>query len=223
MADSLRSGDPDAYFPLIKICGVTRVEDGLVALAAGADWLGFVRWPGSPRFQPLEACIALLTELRERSARPFEAVGVYVDATRDRIEDECRRSGLDRVQLHGQESIELARSLSRPVIKALRIRGAESIHEAERYPGLDLLTDAFDAARHGGTGKGYDYALLRDLIRRRRVMIAGGLHAGNVGAVVSRLRPWGVDVSSAVESSPGLKDPPKIRAFIDAIGRNPPK
>jgi phosphoribosylanthranilate isomerase len=204
---------------IIKVCGITRPEDGLAALAFGADWLGFIRWPKSPRYLPLEDCAQLVHHLRERATKPFEAVAVYVDASRDLIEREIKAIGLDRIQLHGQEPAELAAALSRPAIKALRVRDAASLARAGEYPAMDLMVDAWVAGNPGGTGQTWDYGMLAGLAARRRVIVAGGLDAGNVGAVVSGLRPWGVDVSSRIEVSPGVKDHDRMREFIEAARR----
>ena len=201
---------------LIKICGITRLEDGLASLAAGADWLGFVRWPRSKRYLPLDLCAEFIDNLKTRAVRPFAAVGVYVNADHATIEAEIAAARLDRVQLHGEETLAFARGLSRPVLKALRIRDEASLRQADDYEGLDLLADAWDPALPGGSGQAYDYAMLRDLTRRRRVIIAGGLGVANVGPVVNELRPWGIDVSSGVEIAPGRKDPVKVREFINA-------
>lgn len=212
------AGAPAQDAPLtIKICGITRLEDGLCALRAGADWLGLIRWPRSPRFQPREACRELTRQLRETAERPFELVGVYVNAERATLDEEVAALGLDRVQLHGEETAEFARSLPWPTIKALRVRDPESLlAEAEAFEGLDLLTDAYNPTMPGGTGEAYDYSMLRALTARRRVLVAGGLDANNVGEMIRELRPWGVDISSRVEISPGVKDPAKITAFISA-------
>lgn len=201
---------------IIKICGITRPEDGLQALAVGADWLGFIRWPKSPRYLPLDLLVDLINNLRTYAPRPFEAVGVYVNATRETIEQEAVRAGLDRIQLHGEETLEFARSLSRPVIKALRVRDAASLAAAETFPELDLLTDAYVPAMPGGTGVSYDYSLLAPLVACRRVLVAGGLHAANVAQVVRDLKPWGIDASSSLEISPGIKDAVLVREFIAA-------
>ncbi len=205
------------YHPLVKICGITRLEDGLAALAAGADWLGFIRWARSPRWREVGETAELVRALRARAAGRFEAVGVWVDAERELIEREADAIGLDRIQLHGDETPELAGTLSRPVIKVLRVRDAASLRRAEDFPNVDLLADTFDPALPGGTGRGYDYELLRGLAARRRVIIAGGLNPATVGPVVAGLRPAGVDVSSGVESAPGIKDHERVREFITAV------
>ncbi|HOE96538.1 MAG TPA: phosphoribosylanthranilate isomerase [Candidatus Sumerlaeota bacterium] len=202
---------------LIKICGVTRPEDGLFALESGADWLGFIRWPKSARYRPAEDCAAALAAIRRAAPRPFQAVGVYVNADPAVIAEEGAAIGFDRFQLHGEETPEYARALARPVIKVLRIRDAASLAEAERYAGLDLLTDTWDPALPGGTGRGYDYTLLARLVARRRVIVSGGLTPANVGEVVRAVGPWGVDVASGVESAPGIKERAKVLAFISAV------
>ena len=201
---------------LVKICGITRAEDALVALEAGADWLGFIRWPASKRFRPIDEVAALIVDLRRRVPRPFQAVGVYVDEDAMSIVNEVELAGFDRVQLHGDEPPELAAGIPVPVIKCIRIKDASSVALAENYPGVDLLTDTHDPATPGGTGKRYDPGLLENLVKRRKVIVAGGLAPDNVAEVVQYLRPYGVDVSSGVESEPGIKDPEKIQKFISA-------
>lgn len=205
---------------IVKICGITSVADGLAALAAGADWLGFVRWPKSKRFVEHEKAAELVRELRAQATAPFAAIGVYVDADRGTIEDDIAALGLDRIQLHGNESADFARALPLPALKAIRVRDRTlAAVLAADYPDIDLLADAFDPSLPGGAGMPYDYGILSELTRKRRVIVAGGLHPGNVGDMVELLRPWGVDVSSGVESAPGRKDPARIRAFIDAARR----
>ena len=208
--------DRDASGCIIKICGITRVEDGLCALEAGADWLGFVRWPKSKRFQPVADCAELIAQLRRRAARPFEAVGVYVDAPAELIEAEAAQLGLDRIQLHGAETPDFARALGRPVVRGLRFRDQAALDEARAWEGFDLLVDAWDADSPGGTGRGYEYSLLCELSAQRRLIVAGGLSPANVAKVIAEVGPWGVDVSSGVEAAPGLKDHGLIRAFIES-------
>lgn len=202
---------------VVKICGIVRPEDGIAAIRAGADRLGFIRWPGSKRFRPIDECAAALAEIRAGAGRPFAAVGVFVDATPEEIEREVAIAGFDMVQLHGEESPEILARLSRPAIKAIKIgpdREPAAI-QAARWPDVELLADAADPA-HGGTGKTYDLSELEDLVRHRRVLVAGGMRPETVGEAVRRLRPFGVDVSSGVEVSPGVKDAAKIEAFVAA-------
>jgi phosphoribosylanthranilate isomerase len=203
---------------IIKVCGITRPEDGLAALAFGADWLGFIRWPKSPRYLPLEDCAQLVHHLRERATKPFEAVAVYVDASRDLIEREIKAIGLDRIQLHGQEPAELAAALSRPAIKALRVRDAASLARAGEYPAMDLMVDAWVAGNPGGTGQTFDWEVACAAKEcGRPLILAGGLTPENVAEAVRRVRPYAVDVSSGVESAPGRKDAERVRVFLDAV------
>jgi phosphoribosylanthranilate isomerase len=202
---------------LIKICGITRTEDALAALHAGADWLGFIRWPGSPRWRPAEACRRVIEETRDRAGREFQAVGVYVDSDTDEFFEDIDRSGIDRLQLHGSETPDFLTRMQLPVVKTIRVRDAASLELADEYPDVTLLTDTEHPVLPGGTGQSYDPALIADLVARRRVMVAGGLHPGNVAGVVRFLRPYGVDVSSGVEVSPGIKDHQKIADFVAAV------
>jgi len=199
----------------IKICGITRLEDGLCALEAGADWLGFIRWPQSRRCQSPDECAGLIRNIRERFHGPFSAVGVYVDADRETVLDEIDRLGLDRLQFHGSEPPDYVNGFKLSVIKVLAVKNAETLaREADQYPGVPILTDIHHPDLRGGTGQGYDYEMLKGLIRKRDVIIAGGLSPENVGKIVADLRPWGVDVSSHIEIDPGIKDHNKIREFI---------
>lgn len=202
---------------LIKICGITRVEDGLAALEAGADWLGVIRWQVSPRYRASSLCRDMVEELRERAGRPFDVVGVYVNQEPDEILEDSYLVGADRLQLHGDESMSLIKMMPLPVIKTIRMKDANSVARADEYPGLTLLADADDPIRYGGTGRRFDPDWISELTSRRRVIVAGGLLAGNVGELVRRLHPFGVDVSSGVELEPGIKDPQKIADFVAAV------
>lgn len=210
--------------PLVKICGITRVEDGVLAVSAGADWLGFIRWPGSRRFRPLEECAHTLGTIRRKAPRAFQAVAVYVDADAATVAEEVRVARFDRVQFHGNETPEtVAAILARvgvPGIRAIRVAADAAVEdlerEADRFPDIDLLADTADPVAHGGTGRAFDPALAAPLCARRRVILAGGLRPETVAEAVARARPCGVDVASGVETSPGVKDPEKLRAFLRA-------
>ncbi len=202
---------------IVKVCGITRVEDGLCALEAGADWIGCILWPGSPRYRPLDSCMATLSEIRAGAPCPFEVVGVYVNASAEEIASEVEQIGFDRAQLHGEESAELIDALPVPVIRVIKISGRKSVEQAAKFPETLILTDTAHPRLVGGTGESYDSGLLEDLVRQRPVIVAGGLTPENVGDVIAELAPYGVDVSSGVEASPGLKDHDKVRAFIEAV------
>ena len=198
---------------LVKICGITRREDADAAVELGAAALGFVFWPGSPR---------LVDEERVRdiadSLPPFVTpVGVFVNQDRDVINRIADRARLGAVQLHGDETPEQAAAIERPVIKSV----AGDLREpslAAKWPSrVMLLVDAHDPIRRGGTGHTANWDAAARLAARRRVVLAGGLRPENVAEAVARVRPFGVDVSSGVEASPGVKDVNRLRALFAAL------
>jgi phosphoribosylanthranilate isomerase len=200
---------------VVKICGITSPEDGRLAAEAGADAVGFVFWPGSPRR------VDLATAGRIAAALPpfVLRVGVFVDASRDELVRAAEEVGLDLLQLHGNEPPESVLGLPRRALKALRVGGESVLAEALRYEGLaaGLVLDTKDAALPGGTGRSFDWGMARGVRERVKfLMLAGGLHPGNVTEAIRTVRPDAVDVSSGVESSPGRKDPSKVRAFVEA-------
>lgn len=196
----------------IKICGVTRVEDGLLAAELGASAVGFVLWPGSPRFvEPARA--------REiaRALPPFVTpVGVFVNQPPGHVKDVASVVGLGAIQLHGNEDLGYARALGRRVIKASTVANALTL--ADFWPAeVTLLLDAMGGERPGGTGQTVDWEQAALVADRRRVILAGGLRPENVGDAIRRVHPFAVDVSSGVESSPGVKDPERLRALFAAV------
>lgn len=200
--------------PRVKICGITSVEDALAAVEAGADALGFMFYPPSPRNLTPEAAREIIGALPPFVAR----VGVFVDATADEIRRTIAASGIDTLQLHGRETPEFCAAWSPyPVLKAFRVRGPESLEALPAYRGHSWLLDSYVAGALGGTGQTFSWELAADAVRRGgRVVLAGGLTADNVADAVRAVRPWGVDVSSGVESAPGRKDAARVRAFVRA-------
>ena len=193
----------------VKICGVCSVEDARASVAAGADFLGLNFHPGSPR------CLDV-----ERAARIAAAVGgvplvgVFVDAPRARVEEIATRVGLGLLQLHGSEEPADCRGWRWPVIKAIRPRpGEDPSVLAAGYDTDYLLLDSYVPGRPGGTGVTLDPTVACDL-PAARLLVAGGLRADTVAAVVRALRPFAVDVASGVEERPGRKDHGKVEAFI---------
>jgi phosphoribosylanthranilate isomerase len=198
---------------IVKICGITRLQDAQAAIAHGASAIGFVFWPASPRFiDPYRA--------RQIAAAlpPFvAAVGVFVNQSSTYIDGVASVVPLTVIQLHGDESPAFAESLSRPVLKA--VTGLDAGAAAAWPDRVMLLVDAHDPVRRGGTGEKADWTLAASLAQQRHVFLAGGLTPDNIAIAVAEVRPFGVDVSSGVESSPGVKDPRRIAALFNAISQ----
>ena len=184
----------------VKICGICDLASAQAAVDAGADLLGFHFCDSLRRIAPEEA----RSIVEALDARPAIA-GVFID------EDPV--VGLDLLQLHGSEPPGF--DAGRPVMKVLKVRAAE-MPDASRWPD-PIMLDSWSHDQRGGTGRTWTWELARDLLSERKVFIAGGLEPGNVGTVVRNYRPYGVDVSSGVESRVRVKDPEKIRAFIQAV------
>lgn len=197
---------------LVKICGITRAGDAEAAVASGAGALGFVFWPSSPRAIDPDRARAITARIP-----PFVTlVGVFVNQPAEFVNQVATAVGLGAVQLHGDETPEFAQALRRPIVKAVQV-GAD-LREAERWPShVMLLVDAHDPMRRGGTGQLADWGAAARLARARPVLLAGGLTPDNVADAVSRVRPFGIDVSSGVERSPGVKDPQRIKALFDRL------
>lgn len=180
-----------------------------MAIEAGADFLGFNFFPRSPRFLlPDEAA-----RLRRGVPSHVGCVGVFVNSTREEVAATARTVGLDVLQFHGDETPEFCRGWDRPTIRALRLRGPAAAAAAATFATTWILADAFVEGEYGGTGRRVDPAWLTGL-ERERLFLAGGLDVENVADAVRQVRPYAVDVASGVESSPGRKDPDKMRRFI---------
>jgi phosphoribosylanthranilate isomerase len=198
----------------VKICGITRVEDGLAAAYAGAHAIGLVFHPASPRFVDL----ARAREVIERLPPFVTVVGLFVDPEPQAVLGVLRELSLHLLQFHGDEPPELCASFGLPYLKACRVApGADLLQYAALHVrAKGLLLDAFIDGTHGGTGRSFDWSLIpRDL--PLPVVLAGGLTPANVGAAVRAVRPWAVDVSSGVEREKGVKDAAKIAAFIRGV------
>ncbi len=219
----------------IKICGLTRENDALVAAQMGADFLGFVFVPSSPRCIDANRARRIVHyvrgwmkqehDRRQLDARcaPFEPreirfVGVFANQDRAEIESISRLAGLDAIQLHGDESPDDVASIGLPVIKVFRI-GDEMSEPVGYGVARWFLFDAASASGLGGTGTQFDWNLVRDLSDDKPFFLAGGLTPENVGEAIRIVHPFGVDVSSGVESAPGIKDHDKVRRFIGEVRR----
>ncbi len=196
--------------PKVKICGITRLDDALAAVRLGADALGFNFWPRSKRHLPPGEARAIVRRLP-----PFvTAVGVFVDPTRDEVLRAADQSGIAVVQLHGDEPPELCLSLPLPVLKAIRVADVHALAALASYEVQGFLLDA-PTAGYGGSGQTFDWDLAAQVARELPIVLAGGLGPENVAEAVRVVRPWAVDVASGVERAPGVKDPDKMRLFID--------
>lgn len=198
----------------VKICGITNIEDAVAAVDAGADALGFMFFEQSKRNITFERAAEIIGELP-----PFiSKVGVFVNAADDFIRRAIEMTGIDTLQLHGEETREFcARFAPTKVVKAFRIRDCSSLDECSRYREHAWLLDSYVASAHGGTGATFDWDVASEATKlSRMVILAGGLKPETVAEAVRRVRPFGVDVSSGVESAPGKKDHVKIREFIAA-------
>jgi phosphoribosylanthranilate isomerase len=210
----------------VKICGITNLEDGLTAVEAGADALGFVFYEKSPRHVDTATARSIVRELPVT----IEKVGVFVNQTKDSICALADEAGLTAVQLHGDNEgpqvadliverwphlkvlVGISMNCPKPESCATRWR-SEAVHA--------FLLDTGTSVKHGGTGQSFDWQTSKPSVeviaRLGRVVVAGGLNPGNVGEAVRILQPWGVDVSSGVEATPGKKDSHKVRAFVEAV------
>jgi phosphoribosylanthranilate isomerase len=199
----------------VKICGITTAEDATDAVEAGADALGFVFVPGTPRAVPPEAVERIVAALP-----PFIATtGVFVDRPLQEILEIAALCRLQAIQLHGEEAAEVARSIPVKVIKAIRVKDAESLRLLATYPAHAFLLDAFVEGRPGGTGSVLPWDLAMQVKGQARIILSGGLRPDSVHQAVRLVRPYAVDVSSGVEIRPGRKDRQKVREFIAAVRR----
>jgi phosphoribosylanthranilate isomerase len=202
---------PNDIIMLVKVCGITRPEDANEAVRCGAGALGFVFWPNSPRFVDPYRARAIVASLP-----PFIAtVGVFVNQPAEYINGVASLVGLSAVQLHGDETPAFAAQIRRPVIKAIAL-GGEGVLDgwADR---VTLLLDANDPEKRGGTGRTIDWTRAATLAAARRVILAGGLTPENVVEAIRTVRPFGIDVSSGVEATPGVKDHERLRTLFKAL------
>jgi phosphoribosylanthranilate isomerase len=206
---------------LVKICGITRASDADAAVEAGAAALGFVFWPKSPRFiDPYRARLIVAT------LPPFVVpVGVFVNQPMGYVKGVAALVRLGAVQLHGDEDVSYAAGIPYPIIRAITIDQQMQVDGIGLWPqSVTLLLDVHDPARRGGTGRTIDWAAAAPIAAKRRALLAGGLTPDNVAEATARVRPFGVDVSSGVEISPGIKDPARLRALFEALnGHNSPR
>jgi len=198
----------------VKICGLTRAEDAHLAVALGADAVGFVLWSKSPRVIEADQAAAIARTLPAFVTR----VGVFVNASPDDVRRVVREIGLDVAQLHGDERVADYVGVAAKVVKVVSLGDDADVRSAVALPvEVTVLVDAVDRERRGGTGERADWTRAARLARERPVILAGGLVAADVGDAIRRVRPWAIDVSSGVEDRPGIKSADKLRALFAAV------
>ncbi len=199
----------------VKICGTTSLKDAFLAVESGADAIGFIFYKMSPRNISQKEAKEIILQLP-----PFiETVGVFVNETSDKINRIAEQCKLNSIQLHGEESPALCRRVKRKVIKAFRVKNADSLKSIASYDVSGFLLDSYNGGSKGGTGQVFDWNLALRVKKQGPVILAGGLNPYNVFTAIHRVKPYGVDVCSGVEKSPGIKDHEKIREFIKSVRR----
>jgi len=210
---------------IVKICGLTNLEDARVVVEAGADLLGFIFYAKSSRYVAPEAAATIVRTLRADGTSLPRVVGVFVNASVAEIQSIVAQVGLDFVQLHGNETTEWFAPLGGRAFKAAgpADAAAAQTQAAQFAPlgcaaGPSLMIDAYDPQAYGGTGKKADWHVAADLARQYPgLLLAGGLTPANVAAAIDLVQPWGVDVNSGVEAAPGRKDHAKVRQFVQTV------
>lgn len=199
---------------IVKICGITRIADAEAAIALGADALGFIFWPKSPRYVDPEQARSIVAALP-----PFvTTVGVFVNQSARLMNGVAARVGLSAVQLHGDESVGMLDEIDRPVVKALPLGEEDPAATAAAWPArVRLLIDVHDREARGGTGRTVDWQRAAAVAACRPVLLAGGLKPDNVADAIRSVRPFGIDVSSGVESAPGIKDHARLSALFNEV------
>ena len=198
----------------VKICGITRLEDALAAVRCGADAIGFMCWPDSPRWIEPGRAQSIVAQLP-----PFVTpVGVFVNQPVEEVNEVVAVARLGAVQLHGDETADYAKTIHRPVVKTMDVALAADAAVDQVWPSpAMILLDAHDPVKRGGTGRTIDWAAAAAVAARRRVLLAGGLTPENVASAVNIVKPYGIDLASGVEDAPGVKNHGRLRALFEAI------
>ena len=198
----------------VKVCGICTNEDAGAAVAAGADAIGMVFYPKSPRYLSISRASTITSTLP-----PFvSAVGLFVNSSFEEVRDVLSEVQLELLQFHGDEDEDFCNSFNVPYIKAFRVEAGTDLHmQCRQYESArGILLDTYIKGQPGGTGETFDWGLIPDDLPLP-VVLAGGLNSGNVKQAITAVKPWAVDVSSGVEVSPGKKDHQKVVQFIGAV------
>lgn len=197
----------------VKVCGITREEDALVAVQEGAHMLGFIFVPSSPRYVGPESARSIIAQLPD----DVLPVGVFVNATTAEIRKNVDTTGIRLIQLHGDESPEAVRGFDLPIWKAFRVRPGFDPSTLMRFTVDGFLLDAYVPGQNGGTGTTFDWEFAVAAKKLGRIILSGGITSENVAEAIRTVSPYAIDVSSGVESSPGIKDARKVKQLFDAI------
>ncbi|MCK5391408.1 MAG: phosphoribosylanthranilate isomerase [Deltaproteobacteria bacterium] len=197
----------------IKICGITNMEDAMLACEWGADALGFIFYRKSKRYIAPEIARSVISSLP-----PFiTTVGVFVNHSLEEIIAIKDKTAINMVQLHGDETPEFCSLVPLKVIKAIRVKDNLDVDKVAQYPVQAILFDTYSDAEYGGTGKSFNWEILQNISNLSNIILSGGLSPENVAQAISTVKPYAVDVSSGVEESPGKKDHMKLKKFIEAV------
>ena len=200
----------------VKICGITRLADARLAIDLGADAVGFILWPNSPRARSVEDVRRITKDLPPFVTR----VGVFVNQSPDDVRAAIMDAGLDVAQLHGDEDVADYAALGARIVRGVPLTDDEALDRAMALPEhVTPLVDASDRARRGGTGQLADWHRAARLARERPILLAGGITPENAVDAVRAVRPWGLDVSSGIEDAPGIKNHDRLRLLFDVVGR----
>lgn len=197
----------------VKVCGITNIADALLAAESGADAIGFIFYKPSPRYIAPE----LARDIIDRLPPFINSVAVFVDEDEKRLKDIIDLCRIDTIQLHGDESPGFCERFKQKVIKTIRVQGEESLRGLDRYQVSAFLLDTYRENIPGGTGRSFDWDLAIGVKRYGPIILAGGLNPENVADATRKVKPYGVDVSSGVEKSPGKKDADKLKRFIERV------
>lgn len=198
----------------VKICGLTSLEDAQCAVDSGADFLGFIFYPASPRAVTVPKVAEIVQNLKNSTAK---TVGVFVDSPVHFVNEAAAEIGLDFIQLHGSEDSNYIEQIEKPVIKVFRINDYFDLNELKGYNVPYFLLDTYKKGLMGGTGKTFNWDKAVEAKGYGEIFLSGGLTVGNVEEAVKKVNPFCVDISSGVESSPGIKDKDKIKEIITKV------
>lgn len=196
----------------VKICGITNTRDALLCSGYGADALGFVFYKESKRYVTPQTAKSICSQL------PFfiSKIGVFVDEKPHEINKIGKLAGLNAVQLHGSETADIVKELELPVLKSFRINSDFDFTLLDEFGDCGILLDTYSSSELGGTGRSFDWKLIPEKYRTR-IILAGGISAANITHVIEEINPAGVDLSSSVEKSPGIKDENQIKTFFEKV------